>query len=465
MRVRNAWRPSTQNMINADFTKNGKQIEFLEALTDTINGNSPIRNFFIGGAIRGGKTFVCLGGLVILAKLYPNSRWHIVRESFPTLRSTTIPSVEKILRGANVKWHKNPSDYFVEFPNNSRIYFFSENYAMDKDLDRFKGLETNGFLLEQIEELQEATFMKCMERCGSWYVDPMPPALNFATFNPSFNWVKDKIYEPAIAGMLPNTDLYITALPTDNPFVTDDQWNAWERLDDESKERFIMGSWDMDVKGNFMHRFDRNIHLDESIEFRRDDYVRLSFDFNVDPMTCTVYQTDGYTYHNTLMEYRVENSDTYEICDRIKADFYHSNEYVDGLPALKIRGDASGKNRMSGTRGHINHYEIIRTELGLDWNDFDIPTANPGISASRVFCNSILQHFPNVKIKESTCPFLVKDMMFCLSGLDGNGEAVILKKGKNQYINMDNKMLGHLMDNWRYGVHTDLHGFIQIPKS
>lgn len=452
-------------MRTADFSKNPKQSEFIQEVVKTINGDSPVRNFFIGGAIRGGKTFVCLGALVILAKKYPMSKWHIVRESFPTLRSTTIPSVEKILRGANVKWHKNPSDYHVSFPNGSKIYFFSENYAQDKDLDRFKGLETNGFLLEQIEELQEATFMKCLERCGSWYVDPMPPAINLSTFNPSFNWVKDKIYEPAMAGMLPKTDYYLTALPTDNPYVTDDQWTAWDRLDDESKERFIMGSWDIDVKGAFTHRFDRKKHIDESLEYKVDEYIRLAFDFNVDPATCTVYQTDGYTYHHTLKEYRVENSDTYEICDRIKADFYHSNDLINGTPAFKVRGDASGKNRMSGTRGHINHYEIIKTELALSWDDFDIPTVNPGISASRVFCNSILQHFPNVKIKESECPWLVKDLMFCLAGLDRNGNTVIQKLGKNPFINMDNKMLGHLLDTWRYGVHTDLHKFISIPKS
>ena len=33
--------------------------------------------------------------------------------------------------------------------------FMTEDYANDKDFDRFKGLEVNGFLLEQIEELQE----------------------------------------------------------------------------------------------------------------------------------------------------------------------------------------------------------------------------------------------------------------------------------------------------------------------
>ena len=397
--------------------------------------------------------------------MFPGIKGYIFRESFPTLRATSIPSMEKILRGADVKWNRNSSDYYVEFPNGSRIYFFSENYDRDKDLDRFKGLEYNFAILEQIEELREETYMKCIERCGSWYIDPMPPSLIMSTFNPSFNWVKEKIYEPAIAGMLPETHYYITALPTDNPFVTEDQWKGWEMLDSDSQERFIMGNWNLDVKGAWMYQFKRDKHLCDEITFKEDDYIRLSFDFNVDPATCTVYQTDGFTYHHTLKEYRINHSDTYEVCDQIKADFYHSDKYFKGTPVFKIRGDASGKNQLSGTRGHINHYEIIRTELGLDWDAFDIPTVNPSISASRVFCNSIMQHFPNVKIRENECPWLVKDLMFCLAGLDSDGKTVIMKKGKNPYINMDNSLLGHLLDTWRYGVHMDLHHFIKEPKS
>ena len=452
-------------MINADLTRNEKQIEFLEELTKVINGESPVRNIHIGGAIRGGKTFVTFCAAVIVCLMYPGCKGYIIRESFPTLRSTSIPSMEKILKGANVKWHKNPSDYHVSFSNGSKIYFFSENYAQDKDLDRFKGLEANFFILEQIEELQEATFMKCIERVGSWYIDPMPPALTFSTFNPSYNWVKDKLYEPAIAGLLPKTDYYITALPNDNPFVTDDQWTAWDRLDDESRARFIMGSWDIDVKGQFMHKFNREKHIDNTLTFRPDEYVRLSFDFNVDPMTCTVYQTDCYTYYHILKEYRIPDSDMYEMCELIRKDFWYSNDYYYGEPYFLIRGDAAGANRSSAAKHHINHYDIIKQELNLSNKQFNVPASNPGISESRVFCNSVFQHFPNIKINEDLCPWTVKDLMFCLATIDGDGRTAIAKKGKNPYINMDNNLLGHLLDTVRYGIHTDLVDFIKIPKS
>ena len=447
-------------MLNADLTRNAKQVAFLMAVLQAVQGKSSKRNFFIGGAVRGGKTFICLIVLVILCRMFPGSKWHIIRESFPTLRRTTIPSMEKILRfSRSIKWSRNPSDYFVELKNGSRIHFISENYANDKDLDAFKGLETNGFLCEQIEELQEETWMKCLERTGSWYVDPMPPAINMATFNPSFNWVKDKIYEPAMAGTLHPSFYYITALPNDNPYVTADQWAAWDMLDDDSKARFIMGSWDIDVKGQFFSAFDRKKHLKPTIELKKDEYLRFSFDFNVDPMTCTLYQTDLHTYFHAVREYRIPDSDTYELCERIKEDY---GEY---LSVCKIRGDASGSNRMAGTKGKLSHYRIIANQLGLKVNQFNVPKSNPLISESRAFCNSILKSFPNFYISEEGCPHLIKDLMFLLVGTDEKGLMCIQKKGKNPYINIDNAQLGHLGDNLRYGIHTDLKDFIKVPKS
>jgi hypothetical protein len=37
--------------------------------------------------------------------------------------------------------------------------FMAEDYDNDKDFDRFKGLEVNGFLLEQIEVLDVGTYL------------------------------------------------------------------------------------------------------------------------------------------------------------------------------------------------------------------------------------------------------------------------------------------------------------------
>ncbi|WP_323162251.1 hypothetical protein, partial [Pseudomonas fluorescens] len=90
----------------------------------------------------------------------------LVRSTLQTLKLNTIPSFVKICPTNFVKKY-NQDTQTVTFQNYSQIIFLGENYADDKELNRFKGLEVNGFLLEEINELQQKTFYKCIERAGS----------------------------------------------------------------------------------------------------------------------------------------------------------------------------------------------------------------------------------------------------------------------------------------------------------
>ena len=58
-----------------------KQQEFLDAVF------SYKYSFIVfGGAIRGGKTYALLGLFILLCKIYPGSRWAIVRKDLPTIK-------------------------------------------------------------------------------------------------------------------------------------------------------------------------------------------------------------------------------------------------------------------------------------------------------------------------------------------------------------------------------------------
>ena len=71
----------------------------------------------------------------MLCKVYPNSRWAIVRKDLPTLKRNTIPSFQKIVPRSFMKSY-NQDTQTVKFTNGSEIMFFAENYAQDKDLNR-----------------------------------------------------------------------------------------------------------------------------------------------------------------------------------------------------------------------------------------------------------------------------------------------------------------------------------------
>ena len=77
-----------------------KQLEFLEAVF------SEKYSFVLyGGSIRGGKTYALLALFILLSKIYPGSRWAIVRADLPTIKRNLYPSWEKIKPVNFVKNH------------------------------------------------------------------------------------------------------------------------------------------------------------------------------------------------------------------------------------------------------------------------------------------------------------------------------------------------------------------------
>lgn len=232
--------------LSIDFEPTDKQQEFI---ADVLSGDW--RFFGFGGAVRGGKSVGVLATIYILCKMYPGSKWAIVRKNLERIKQTVIPTIEKFAPRPFVGRY-NQQTKIYRCANGSQIVLFPELIDSDPDLDRFKSFECNGFFLEEANELAEATFNKCKERMGSWIIQPtpenpnprQPPAYIFTTFNPADNWVRGTFYDPWQNNTLRAPYHYLPALPTDNPYVTEEQWAAWRELPPEQYQRFIEGNWD-----------------------------------------------------------------------------------------------------------------------------------------------------------------------------------------------------------------------------
>ena len=424
-----------------DLTKNQKQSAYFYKVMESIK-NRAFKYFAYGGAIRGGKTYVTLAIILILCRMFKGSRWVIVRQDMPALQKTTIPSLEKLLRGStNWVWNRDKSNLHVKnTQTGSIIFFYGENIDRDPELMTFLGVECNGFFLEQAEELSEEIWQKAVERAGSWYIDPMPPPFIFTTFNPTQKWVKKKFYEPYKSGELKEPYFFLEALPDDNPFVTNDQWSAWKTLDPTNYDRFIKGDWNaFTVKKAFAYAFDEQKHV-KPCSYDPDHYLYLSFDFNIDPITCIARQyIDGQIRY--IKEFRISNSNIDELCDRILSTFVN--------PVYIITGDASGRNSTALVRGKLNYYKVIKDRLSLNDNQIKVPSVNPAVSDTRVICNSVLANF-NV-IFDPSCEFLIEDLKYCEVNDDGD-----IDKSKDKHRT-------HLLDCFRYDQNTFFSHLIHIP--
>lgn len=220
-----------------------KQQAFAEAV---LSGKYSYALF--GGSIRGGKSYAAIALIILLCRIYPGSRWAIVRKDLPTLKRNTIPTFEKI-KPPNFVGRINRTDWVVRCSNGSEIVFFAESLRGDQDLDRWKGLEVNGFKLGEANELSEASFNKAIERAGTWKCpgENQPPPLILMTCNPARNYVKRIFYDPWKLGKLKPPFLYMPSSIEDNPHLTKEYLASLENLrstDPAGYARFVLGDWD-----------------------------------------------------------------------------------------------------------------------------------------------------------------------------------------------------------------------------
>lgn len=169
----------------------------------------------------------------------------------------------------------------------------------------------------------------------------------------------------------------------DNPYIDPLEVDAAKKELDPLTFACEYLAEDVDLSNKpFAYCFKKEIHV-KPVQFDSSHYLNLSFDFNVDPITCVASQSiDGEI--RFIKEFRLSNSNIYELCDHIKASF--------PIALFMITGDASGQARSALTKGNLNYYSVIKERLAIGQGQLKVPTVNPAISDSQVLTNSILQN-------------------------------------------------------------------------
>jgi hypothetical protein len=211
-----------------------------ERLMDTLtDGESRIIGF--GGGIRGTKTWGSLSALITLCRIFPGSRWAIIRKDLQRLRDTTIPSFDKLRTARAISSARSISRRGTRrVANGSQLLFRGENIDKDPELLRFHGYEVNGFLNEEADELSERTLTKEIERAGrgSSRTGEQPPAYILNTFNPCANWPRRRFYcRGATSDQAPYA--FIPSTAADNPYISDAQREAWKEMPAHEYKRFV----------------------------------------------------------------------------------------------------------------------------------------------------------------------------------------------------------------------------------
>ena len=119
------------------------------------------------------------------------------------------------------------------------------------------------------------------------------------------------------------------------------------------------------------YAFEPNKHLGK-VEILKNLEIILSFDFNKNPISCSVLQIPSFDTIRVIETIKLANSDIYELCDVIKTKY--------GNTLYLITGDASGSSTSAMVQDNMNYYKIIRAKLNLSNNQMMVPVVNPRLA-------------------------------------------------------------------------------------
>lgn len=267
------------------------------------------------------------------------------------------------------------------------------------------------------------------------------------TFNPisERHWIKNHFFDTP---QVREKTTIIFSTIDDNQFAPEfrkEVLEDYKYYDINQYNIYRHGQWGKPgVSRPFAFAF-KDRHITQGLKFDYKEIVYLSFDFNVDPITCIGCQHKNFRIR-IIKEFRLANSDIYDLCKEIK-------EFFKGTVYFRVTGDASGAARTAITKGPINYYTIIKSELRLANQQFNVPLANPGIKNTRALLNALLMKTDF--LIDNTCRFLIDDLYY----------VEVNEHGEVDKIKAEKEGMNHLLDCLRYYCFTYHNKFLKhLPK-
>lgn len=418
-----------------------KRSQYSKKFKEVLTSNH--RYLVLFGSRGSGKTNHII--LKLLALTYLEEHINIVycRNEKTTIRDTTFKDIYNYIENSEFK-----GDFEYSKAYNSSMIFRNKYTGKEicpfglTDEENTKGISESTHIW--IDEVNKCT-QSAVTMINSVLRTPKAKILQLiVSFNPvdAEHWLRkfffdeDDYYKP---NKRFNDDILIHhSTLEDNEYIDKDEYRKTLILNYGHNQNLLdvnlYGRWGRaEVDAPFANRFDKVKHV-QALSYNKKSY-RLSFDFNLKPMTCLV-ATDNPSKLEIVKEFRLMGaggvgSDIYEMCQAIR-------EWLPKGSYIEVTGDATGKNGSAMTRGNVNYYDIIVKELLISYNQIKTPTFNIGHVNSRGLVNTLL--IENNVVIDENCKWLIQDLIYSQVLPDGS-----IAKKLNEASN-----LGHLLDCFRY---------------
>ena len=401
--------------------------------------NSKHRYLICWGGRGSSKTYTILLKLLLATFRQKHISIYYCRKNYETIRTNTFKDIQNVMKVANIAHNFEFSTAF----NSSMIVRnkITGNclypYGLS-EAEKTKGISEATHIF--VDEITENT-KESIDMIDSVLRTPQAEYLQFiGAFNPvdENNFVRSYFFDEhdnrkgrADYG----NDLFIHhSTLFDNEYIDKEAYETSLRRKYGHNQNLLdvnlHGLWGKsEVDKPYIPTFDKSKHVQECLY--NNGTIYLSFDFNVNPMTCIAGQLQGNKIV-VIEEFVLRDSDIYELCDHIRMRLPKANN-------IMVTGDATGKNRSALSKGGITYYQVIADKLKLSGYQFTIPSVNHSNLNSRELISRAF-HMDICHINPN-CKLMINDLIYCEVGSDGK----LMKKTTGT-----GSELSHLMDCLKY---------------
>jgi len=369
---------------------------------------------FIYGWRDGSKSTSAFRVLIWKCLLDKHFRWAHCRAKYNEIQGSTFQTIQDEIKAMCLQ------DYFIVTKDKFKIinkknpdnYFFGASADQPDKIRSTPNL--NGYIVDEAHDITEKDFASLT---GTLRENEAMKTTTKAIyiFNNDKVSIKSFLYTSFFHPEAPmyNKVERVMVNYLDNRFVNQEKTKEklmMVVLNDEAKYNSLMnGEFIVEKPQNpFFYALDRDKHYAvNDIIWNKTDVLYLAFDFNISPMTCVVAQLKPGVYLNIIKSYKIRNITIKEFCGQIKRDFPGA--------IFKVTADPAGNSRSVGYDSvTTTMHSIIRQSLNIGLNQMDKPMLNwnrrDAWQEIRIFCNSVLQHHPNINISPKAAIELINDL-------------------------------------------------------
>ena len=308
--------------------------------------DSLMPNVYLSAGFGAGKTYsLCMKAFKLMSqnKGIPGG---FLAPDLKMFKRDVIPTLREICRKSNIPWRYHKQDSTLIFPTTRSIIYV---FHSEDDGDSIRGPNLGFGLINEVTMCSKGAFDAFLSRIR--IKEAKVRQLAMSGTPEGFNWT----YDYFVANKRDDTHLIFGDMRL-NKYVADDYAKRLqESYDDQLVQQFIEGKF-VNTNGNqAVYKFNRAQHASTLIERDYDLPIWVSIDFNVAPMSATLWNrypdnTDG-PILRSFDEICIENADTYALARTIQEKTKGSHETV-------LFPDPAGNAR--STKGPKTDIQILR---------------------------------------------------------------------------------------------------------